>query len=134
MQPVIDWVLANPWFTLFGAVTLIQVTPIKVNPWSWIFKQIRSALVGDIEKTVTEMSHEMESEKVATIRWRVLDFADTERAGRKHSCEQWRHCLDQLSWYSAYCVRKNITNGVMEEASKYLRDAYQEHLRNNDFL
>lgn len=134
MQAFFDWVLRNPGFAILGAITVVQIVPIKINPWSWIAQQIRHAMVGELQQSVNALSRELESEKVAGIRWRVLDFADTERAGRRHSCEQWRHCIDQLSWYESYCHKKGISNGVMEEATKYLRATYQEHLRNNDFL
>lgn len=85
MQTIIDWVLANPALTLIGAVTIVQVTPIKINPWSWLLRQIRHALVGELQMSVEHLTKDLEGEKIASKRWRVLDFADCERAGRKHS-------------------------------------------------
>lgn len=134
MEQIINWMVANPVITLLGAVTLVQITPIKVDPWAWLMKQLRNALVGELQQSVTELTKDFEGEKVATKRWRVLDFADAERSGRRHSKEQWEHCINELSWYEKYCHRKQISNGVMEEAAVYLRAEYQQHLKNNDFL
>lgn len=134
METILNFIFKYPWFTIVGAITFVQITPIKINPWSWIGKQIRKVLVGDIEKTIKDIQKEFADEKINNKRWQVLNFANSCRQGRLHTKEEWEHCLEELKWYESYCVQHSIPNGVMEESAKYLRTRYHDHLHNNDFL
>lgn len=134
MEQLINLLKDNLFITIIGAITLVQIVPIKIDPWSMIGKALKGWLVGDIEVRLDDLSSEILAEKVNNARWNVLDFANTCRQGRKHTHEEWQHCLNELSWYERYCEKHNIPNGVMEECSKYLRDTYQTRLEKNDFL
>jgi len=131
---LLAWLKANPSITILSAITLIQITPIKINPWSWIAKTVRKALIGNLEAKIDNLSADVLAEKVASKRWLVLDFANSCRQDRKHTHEEWKHCLDELAWYETYCQTHKINNGVMTECDKYLRTEYQKHLQKNDFL
>jgi len=134
MQSLLEWIQANLALTVIGAITLVQITPIKINPWSWLARKLRDVLTGDLERQIKGLTQDFIEEKVATKRWRVLDFANSCRQGRQHTHEEWDHCLTELAWYEDYCKRKSIPNGVMEECAVYLRKRYAEHMNNNDFL
>lgn len=131
---VLNFIMEHWGITLIGTMTIFQISPIKINPWSWIMRNIRKVLVGDLEKSVNELSKEFMDERVNNKRWNILDFANSCRQGRKHTKEEWEHCLDELRWYEHYCEKKHIPNGVMEESAKYLRNVYHERLMKNDFL
>lgn len=134
IDEILKFVIRNPLFTLIGAITVIQITPIKIDPWKWFFRSIKNALVGDLEKEIHDLSKDVLDEKVNTKRWNVLDFANSSRQGRRHTKEEWDHCISELKWYDDYCERHKIPNGVMIECGKYLRNEYHEHLKNDDFL
>jgi len=85
MSDALAWFKNNLGVVLFGAVTLIQISPIKINPWSWLGKTIRRALVGDLEAAVKSLTDDFTGEKVASKRWRVLDFANSCRQARMHT-------------------------------------------------
>ena len=42
--------------------------------------------------------------------------------------------MDQLAKYEDYTEAKGITNGVIEEDSKYLRELYHDRNSSNDFI
>ena len=44
--------LTSPGIVLIGAITLIQITPIKINPWSWIRKKLSDLIYGDVRKNI----------------------------------------------------------------------------------
>lgn len=126
---------------LVGLLSLVQISPIKINPWSWLGKQIKNALVGDISAkldmvsdTIADLEDRFRKDKIASIRWRVLDFGNSCLQGRRHTKEEWDHCISELSEYEHYCREKNVDNGVMEEMAKYLRKTYQERWEKKDFL
>ncbi len=134
MDAVLQWMQNNLTLTVIGAITLVQITPIKINPWSWIGKKIRAALYADLEKKINSLSQDFIEEKVASKRWRVLEFANSCRQGTNHTHEEWAHCLHELAWYEDYTKRKGIPNGVIDECAKYLRSQYAAHMERNDFL
>lgn len=131
---MIDFISHNPWFTLFSAVTLIQIAPIKIDPWKWVLKFIKKAIIGDLEQDVKELKKDVEQEKIDNKRWNILDFANSCKNNRKHTKEEWWHCLSQLKEYETFCKEKHIDNGVIEEDAKYLRELYHERCIKNDFL
>lgn len=123
-----------PPILLFGAVTLIEVTPIKLNPWKWLFSWIGNAINGDIRRDLSELKRDFEETKAQDKRWHILTFANSCRNGKKHTKEEWQHVISELAEYEDYTERKHITNGVIEAESEYLRELYHERCMKNDFL
>lgn len=126
--------ITSPSIVLVGAVTLIEIVPIKVNPWKWLFSWIGNAINGDIRKDLTELKRDFEETKTQDKRWRILNFANSCREGKKHTKEEWDHVISEMKEYENYTIKKSISNGVIEANAEYLRELYQERCRNNDFL
>ena len=133
LQQLVDFV-TQPGVVLIGAITLIEVTPIKLNPWKWLFTIIGNLLYGDMRKDIKELKRDFEETKAQDKRWHILNFANNCRNGKLHSREEWNHVISELAEYEAYTEAKDITNGVIEENSKYLRALYQERIKRNDFI
>lgn len=134
MEPIIQYFIDNPGFTLIGALTLIQIAPIKLDPWSKVISFVRSELVGKLEKNMAELRRDVDEEKADRLRWDILDFGNSCRNGRRHSREEWKHCIDQLEKYESFCEKRKIENGVIKEDGKYIRSLYQERNSKNDWL
>lgn len=124
----------NPYIIILGTVTLIQIAPIKIDPWTKLFRWIGDIVNGDLRRELGELKREFECEKANTARWNILHFANTCRHGKRHSKEEWNHVIDQIYNYDTYVEEKNIDNGVFEEDAKYLRELYQQISKDNDFL
>lgn len=134
-EKILAFVMDNPWITIVGTITLIQVSPIKINPWGAIIAYIKKALgITALENEIKGMRKDFQDEKVNNKRWNVLNFANSCRQGQSHTQEEWEHCLDELFLYEKYCEDYDIPNGVIVECAKFLRNSYHEHLTNNDFL
>lgn len=136
-----DWLLNNLWITILGSITLIQVSPIKLDPWTWIGKLFRSFFTKDLDKRLNEIRNDIEAikgtiadDKVENARWNILDFANSCRQGRRHTKEEWDHCIQSIYWYTDYCLAHNINNGVLTECEDYLKDTYRKILEKDDFL
>lgn len=135
MRSVIDWVLANPMFALIGTVTIIQIAPIKINPWASLFALVKKWIgITELEGKITNLTKDLLDEKVNNKRWNILDFGNSCRQGRTHTKEEWDHVLSELSWYEVYCEKHHIANGVIEQMAFYLREEYLKLLKTNDFL
>lgn len=134
MKEVLNFILEHPGITIVGAFTLVQIAPIKINPWGWIAKVIKKWLIGDLEKEVKDLKADFTEERVEQMRWTVLEFASSCGQGLKHRKDQWDKCLELLGRYEDYCQKNDIPNGVMDQTASYLKNKYQGHLKNNDFL
>ena len=137
---ILDDILTNPTVVLIGATTLIQVAPIQFNPWSKILSWISEAINGDIRRDVTilvqrqeELKHDFEESKAQEKRWYILEVANSCRKGEKHDKEEWDHVITDLEDYEKYIAAKGLTNGVIDENTKYLRELYHERLKDDDF-
>lgn len=111
--------------------SVIQIVPIKINPWDRILGWIGRKINGELEKKVTSLRDEVEhvrkdSEEraVSDMRWHILNFAYTCRNNEDHTKEQWNHVLDQAKKYEVYIKEHNLDNGVIEEDTKYIRELY----------
>ncbi|MCM1269378.1 MAG: hypothetical protein NC247_01965 [Ruminococcus flavefaciens] len=109
---------------------VIEITPIKINPFSWIGARLNKS----INKEITELRRDFEVTKANNMRWEILSFANSCRRGISHSKDEWHHILNIMKEYDEYTKEKDIVNGVIEEDSRYLRELYQERNHKNDFF
>ena len=59
MQQVLDWLKLNfptiGWSLLVLSI-FIQITPIKLNPWSRLFKWIGTVINSDVKKDIEQLN------------------------------------------------------------------------------
>lgn len=155
LKEVLEIYTGNSLLGVVLILTLVQIAPIKINPWSFIFKLLgkffcwvsRVSLapvlnkIDEIDKKVDDMQSEIkvvkkefEIKNANDWRWDILDFFNSSRNNRPHSKEEWDHAIDQVKKYERHVETHDIDNGVLEEASRWLRNEYQKHLVANDFL
>ena len=125
--------VSSPAVVVVGAMTIFEIVPIKISPWTALLRWIGDVVNGDLRRELSELKRDFEETKAQDKRWRILDFARSCREGRQHSREEWKHVISELAEYEDYTERKHIKNGVIEEDAKYLRELYHDRLKNNDF-
>lgn len=134
LAKILDFIECNPGLSFIFSASVIQLSPIKINPWTFIFGKIGSWIIGDLKKDLLELKRDFEETKAQDKRWHILNFADSCRRNERHTKEEWEHAIAELAEYENYTERKGITNGVIEETAKYLRGLYHERIIKNDFL
>lgn len=141
MQSIIDWIGKHLWTVIIAIPTIIQITPIKINPWSalfkWIGKLITNNACNKLDSLVTQMDKlekTIDANEKDRIRWEILDFANSCRNDRKHSRDEFQHIVDLNDKYKALLKKTNDSNGVFDIEFKYIKDLYAERLEKNDFL
>lgn len=130
-------------------MTIVQITPIKVNPWSALctavaraFSKDLSAQLKDLGKKITEVDtkldkHISDSEQKEILEKRVLilDFANEIAEGnRQFTKEKFRNIMSACDEYTAYCETTHFKNSVAEESIALIRETYADKLKNNSFL
>ena len=48
-------IFTTPSVIIFGAITLIEIAPIKINPWATLFNWIGKMINDDIQTEIKEM-------------------------------------------------------------------------------
>ena len=116
------WVLAG----IVILLSLVQVSPLKVNPWDNIFGWFGKKLNGGTEKRLHEVEKQISNMWINNHRQSILTFARESRAGIEHSSDEWTNVLNVAEEYERYVEEKKITNGIITQDTEYLRNLYQE--------
>ena len=72
----------NLTLTIGVVASIVEVAPIKINPWSRIFNWIAEAIVGDLKKEFFEFKKDSEAKTADRMRWDILSFANSCRRGQ----------------------------------------------------
>lgn len=123
-------------------MSLIQIAPIKINPWSAIGRLIGKAINGEVLEKVDKLSNDIETNKAdsdeqwaSLRRSNILKFGDEILHGIKHSKEHFDQILLDISKYEQFCnSHKNYMNNIANATIKHIKDTYQKCLETNDFL
>lgn len=123
-------------------LSLIQVSKIQVNPWSWIAKKIGRAINGEViekvdrlEEDVTALRAECEEREATTCRTRILRFGDEMLHKEKHSKDHFDQVLLDITFYEAYCLdHPKFRNNIAAATISMIKNVYQERLDKCDFL
>lgn len=133
METILNFINENSNLVLLGTVTLIEIAPIQINPWSALGKWIGNLIVGELKDEFQVLKKDFEESRANNMRWNILNFARSCRQGEEHSEEEWNYAIAQLKMYESYMEEKDMENGVVEETAIYLRKLYHERLHKNDF-
>lgn len=123
-------------------MTLIQIAPIKIDPWSWLGKCIGRAINGEVLDKVETLSQDVKKNKAdddeqwaSLSRSHILRFGDELLHGVAHSKEHFDQILLDISKYEKYCSEhKDYLNDVAHETIKRIKNTYQKCLEENNFL
>jgi len=122
--------------------TLLQIAPIKINPWSFIAKKIGKALNGEVvekvdglERNVEKLRSECEERAANNCRTRILHFGDEILHNVRHSKEHFDQILLDITDYEQYCNNHpHFKNNVAVATIKRITEVYEDCVENNDFL
>lgn len=115
-------------------LTLIQIAPVKINPWSAIAKAIGRAINGDLIRAVNQVSESVDQNEIDRLRWEILDFSNSCQNGRRHTREEFDHIIRMHEKYESILTRRNESNGQVDMAFDYIKTLYQKCLIERDFL
>lgn len=130
-------------------LSLIEITPIKLNPWSWLGKKIGRLFNGElmvemsnvkqevksIKKDVSDIREEAKEREATNRRARILEFGDEILHEVDYSKEHWDSVLMDISEYEHYCDdHPHYMNNVAKATIKHIKHMYDKHLEEDSFL
>lgn len=133
-KEIIDLLTLPPMFIrdfVFITVTLslIQISPIKVNPWSWIKSFI------ELPGRMAKLEHEFNDDRAFRWRQMIVNRGDRVQDGYKLRKEVWVDTIETIDNYEKYCnSHPEFRNELASVTIEYMRHKYLEVRENNDFL
>ena len=121
-----------------GAVallTLIQIAPVKVDPWSAIAKALGRAINGEVLKEVTDTKSQLEEHILTDSRSKILGFNRELLQHQRHTREDFIEILGVIDAYEDYCKsHPDYQNSRCVHAVANIERVYDVLLETGDFL
>ena len=122
-------------------MTIIQIAPIKINPWDKILTWLGNHMNADIVKRVDVIEGKLDEhikdsseERIRKVRADILDFANACMNGRKHTKEEFEFVISECDAYEKHIEKMQIKNGVATAAIREIRRLYEKGISENSFL
>lgn len=134
---------------LLIALTLIQITPVQINPWSAIAKTLGKAINADVLADLSELKSEQQRNKdrleehiridderyADQRRTRILRFNNELLRNILHTKEEFIEVLHDIDEYERYCAEhESYPNNRATLAVENIKSAYLERFKSHDFL
>ena len=127
---------------LAAVMTLLQIAPIKLNPWSWMAKAIGRAINGEVLAKLGQVEERldkhitMDDRRTADgHRSRILHFNNELLRDLPHTKEEFIEVLAEIDAYESYCRdHKDYPNNRAVLAIDNIRSTYKDRLKKHDFL
>lgn len=120
--------------------TLVQISPLKLNPWDfclgWIGDRLNSHIlkkVDALDEKLTEHVQESRDSSVKRKRQRILQFVEDGMGGKRYTKETFEFMMRECDDYETYIRDHEIKNGVIEASITEIRRRYIDHVHNADF-
>ena len=121
-------------------MTIIQIAPIKINPWDfllgWIGDRLNSHIIKKVDSLDAKLTEHVEESRDSSIkrkRTRILQFVEDGMSGKRYTKEAFDFMITECDEYEEYIKKCGKKNGVIEASIKEIRRRYFDHIHNNDF-
>lgn len=139
-----------------GLPTLLEISPIKINPWSWILKMLKflwrgfcRSLNADVLAQLEEMKQAQQDTKTKLenhikiddqreadkTRSSILHFNNELLRDIPHTKEEFVEVLSKIDWYNDFCkTHEDYKNSRAVHAIANILRVYDERMEKHDFL
>lgn len=134
---------------LILSLTVIQISPLKINPWGSLHKFIVYMLNGEVLKRISELDLKVdklqkqvdrdeakrEESEARIARIRILRFNDELLHNQKHTKAMFDQILIDIDEYDDYCKEHTeFKNSVTTMATDNIRKVYRKCTEEHSFL
>lgn len=134
---------------LIIVMTMIQIAPIKVNPWTYLARKFGKAINGDfsdkidllndkidkLENNIERLRAECDEREATLCRSHILRFGDEILHGNMHSFESFQSILIDIDTYEDYCgTHPFYMNNLAEVTIDLIKKTYKECFDKKNFL
>lgn len=142
-------ILAGGGISAIALLSLVQFSPIKINPWSTIARGLGRAINGELVEKIDNLETEIKDmrtendkrnaindERHATLnRTHILHFNDEILHQKEHTKEHFDQILEDIDEYEEYCKEHtDYKNNKAVCAIDNIKSTYKKCLEKNSFL
>lgn len=110
---------------LISGASLVEVSPLKINPWTWAGNKLGKYL------GISEIREELENNR----RTRILRFDDELISHIRHRKDMFEAILVDCDTYERYCkAHKGYVNSIAGDSIEHIREVYHECKAKGEFL
>lgn len=151
---IVQKIIQSPqtWILLAVVLSLIQISPLKLDPWTWIgnaFNKDVFAKMEELESRINKVENgvnlanekcdkyeaQREEDKIVQTRIRILRFNDELLHKKRHSKETFDQVLKDVKSYEKYCdEHEDFENEQAVRAIINVRRCYDKCQEDCDFL
>ena len=136
-----EWIIGGGGL-LAVLLTLVQIAPVKINPWSAIAKAIGKAINADVLRELDTVTQKLDTHirvdderNADSYRTRILQFNNELLREIMHTREDFIEILAVIDDYESYCRdHKEYKNNRAVCAIENIKRVYMERLQKHDFL
>ena len=127
--------LAGGGGLLLVLMTLMQIAPVKINPWSWLARAIGRAVNAEVIKKLDDHITMDDRRTADGHRARILQFNNELLRDIGHTQEEFFEVLAEIDAYEDYCrEHPEYPNNRAVLAIENIQEVYKERLKKHDFL
>lgn len=127
---------------LIVILSLIEVSKIKINPWSALAKGIGRVINSEIITKLESLQNQLDSHiqryethNVNACRTRILHFDNEILRDMPHTKEEFIEVMAEIDGYEEYCAtHPQYKNNQAIHAIENINRTYNERLKKHDFL
>lgn len=149
LQEILEFVKENWGWGLAIVLSLVEVSKIKINPWSSLFRWLGNLFMAGVKKDIAdlngeiqlvkndlnEMKDENREDKAKAARNRILICSDEVYQGVRHSKEYFDNILADITFYKRYCdEHPEFQNEMTVMATQRIESIYKKCLEEHGFL
>ena len=136
-----EWIIGGGGL-LAVLLTLVQIMPLKINPWSAIAKAVGRAVNADVLRELDTVTRKLDTHirvdderNADSYRTRILQFNNELLREIQHTREDFIEILAVIDDYERYCrEHKEYKNNRAVCAIENIKRVYMERLQKHDFL
>lgn len=133
IQQIWDVVHDNPGFytaVIIIILSLVEVSKIKLNPWSALGKIIGKLLgIESVSNKLDALEKKVDENQATTIRVRILHFEDELQNEKKHSKDSWDQAMDDIERYECYTSdHPEFKNNITVASISHIKKTYSKLL------
>ena len=136
-----EWIIGGGGL-LAALLTLVQIMPLKINPWSAIAKAVGRAVNADVLRELDTVTQKLDTHirvdderNADSYRTRILQFNNELLREIMHTREDFIEILAVIDDYERYCrEHKEYKNNRAVCAIENIKRVYMERLQKHDFL
>lgn len=130
-------------------LSLVQVSKIQINPWTWMTRHVGRAINGEVMEQVKGLNKKIERMEVnlndaraaderrdiEQRRVRILRFGEELLRNIRHTKEHFDQILIDITAYEKYCSEHpEFENDVTTETIGHIKNVYHQCWEEHSFL